>query len=665
MIGAQTKSRAIRGFGASRPVLGLLPMALVMTALMACGGGGGGSEGTSPTTVASSGVITGFSSVFVGGVRYEVEGGTVVAVEGERERLGDDRSLRIGMKVRIRANERAGRRFAERIEFDDDLKGPARNVAPDPADPSLGRFSVIGRTVIVDANTIFGDDVGDNDGDPGIDLRDLEPMLFPGNAPVVVSVSGFPTADGLLATRIDRVHAVAGGIGRPDIDDDELELKGFVDSVASDGSAIVASGTTFLIDERTLFEDDLPADGNLVGRFVEVKADLLAGGELLAVRIEREDDFDEDDDRRGELEIEGVLRSVDLATDPDRIVIDGRTLEVRDASSLEGQVGSRIEIEGRFDEDGILVIRESKIEVENSVRIEDRVAVVDRAAGRFTTRLGIVITPTGMSRLEDDTRDDDEGDRLTPSEFLDRVEFDDDVEARGVPGSDGSVRWTRIELDDDDLDCRLRGPVDSVSGNAGSFEVVIQGVTIRTDGVEEDEFEGDDDETIGRSGFFARLDVGDVVQATSFEGAAACQSGLLDARELEFEDDDGLVGSVPPGRDDDDERDDDDDRDDDDERDDDDDRDDDGFAGDPLVGTPTEVTAATFVLGGRTIDVVGRTRIDDSIIEAALGRELDGDDRRFDQLPDGLGLPDLLTGGFPIRAVVGRDGTALLIEDLR
>ncbi|HKK52870.1 MAG TPA: DUF5666 domain-containing protein [Myxococcota bacterium] len=633
-----------RAAESSRLILGVLLAAL----LAACSGGGGSGDGASPTTVGSTGVITGFSSVFVNGVRYEVEGGTVVAVEGEGERLGDDSPLRIGMKVRIRASERAGRRFAERIEFDDDLKGPARNVTPDPMDPSLGRFTVIGRTVIVDANTIFDDDIGDNDGDPGVDLRDLEPVLFPGNAPVVVSVSGFPTAEGLLATRIDRVNAAAGGIGRPDVDDDELELKGFVDSIASDGSEFVVGGTTFVIDDDTLFEDDLPMDDDLVGRFVEVKADLLGNGDLLAVRIESEDDFDDDDDRRGELEIEGILQSVDLTTDPDQIVIDGRTIEVRDASGLEGRVGSRVEIEGRFDADGVLVIRESKLEVENSVRTEDRVASVDREAGRFTTRLGLVITPTGTSRLEDDDSDDDEGDRLTPSEFLDRVDFDDFVEARGVPGSDGSVRWTRIELDDDDdLDCRLRGPVQSISGEASSFEIVIQGVTVRTDGVDDDDFEGDDDDSIGRSGFFDQLDVGDVVEATSFEGDSACQSGLLDARELEFEPEDGLVGSVPPGRDDDD-----------------DDDDDDGFAGNPFIGTPTDVTESTFVLPGRTIQVVGSTRIDDSIIESALGRELDGDDRRFDQVPDGLGLPQLLTGSFPVRAVVAGDGTAFLIEDL-
>jgi len=56
--------------------------------------------------------------------------------------------------------------------------------------------------------------------------------------------------------------------------------------------------------------------------------------------------------------------------------------------------------------------------------------------------------------------------------------------------------------------------------------------------------------------------------------------------------------------------------------------------------------------------------IDDSIIERALGRELDGDDRRFDQVPDGLTLQQLLPGTFAIQVVLNSDGIALLIEDL-
>ena len=124
-----------------------------------------------PTAVTSSGVISGFGSVFVNGVKHEVESDTVVAIEDEAESVGDDSALRIGMKVRIRAVEgEDGVRVAERIEFDEDLKGPARDVSPDPDDPRLGTFVSIGQIVVVDARTVFDDDVGDNNGDGSIPL---------------------------------------------------------------------------------------------------------------------------------------------------------------------------------------------------------------------------------------------------------------------------------------------------------------------------------------------------------------------------------------------------------------------------------------------------------------------------------------------------------------
>ena len=141
-----------------------LPMKLsplaVAVALAGCGGGGGGGSvptpvGTNPppaptsTSVTASGVVTGFSSVFVDGVKYEAEGDTVVAVEDESEIRGDDSRLRIGMKVRVRATETGGVRVAERIEYDEDLKGPARDVMPDAENPGIGTFSVVRQSVIV------------------------------------------------------------------------------------------------------------------------------------------------------------------------------------------------------------------------------------------------------------------------------------------------------------------------------------------------------------------------------------------------------------------------------------------------------------------------------------------------------------------------------------
>jgi len=92
----------------------------VFVFLSGCGGSsGGGSFNTTnnnannntqtpvviETAIASTGTITGFGSVFVNGVKYEIENGTVVAIEDEDDIIGDDSRLRLGMKVRIEARE--------------------------------------------------------------------------------------------------------------------------------------------------------------------------------------------------------------------------------------------------------------------------------------------------------------------------------------------------------------------------------------------------------------------------------------------------------------------------------------------------------------------------------------------------------------------------------
>jgi len=134
--------------------------------------------------------------------------------------------------------------------------------------------------------------------------------------------------------------------------------------------------------------------------------------------------------------------------------------------------------------------------------------------------------------------------------------------------------------------------------------------------------------------------VGATVKARSDDTGSGCEDGLLTAREVGFEADDGVVGSVSG-----------------------DDSGDDS-AGQELTGTPTNVSAGSFDLDGTSITVNGSTIIDDSIIERALGVEYDGGDRRFDQVPDGLTLPELLSGDFPVKVRLGSNGVALEIEDL-
>ena len=524
----------------AKQISGILGLAALL-GLAACGGGGsssnepaggGGPPAAVPTDVTVVGSITGFGSVWVNGTKYEVESDTRVSIEDEAESLGDDSQLRLGMVVRMSAIDDNGVRTARSIEFDEDLKGPIESITPDGSDLTIGTFSVMSQTVTVDDGTAFDDDIGNNDGVAGIDFRDLQLGM-------VVEGSGFPTDTGFLATRVDRELDAAGGnpdIGLPGVDGDELELKGTVESIADDESSLTVSGVVFLLTPNSIFEDGLALGSDLIGRFVEIKADIV-GGDYVTVLIQSEDDFG-DDERNGEFEIEGVLRSVDTTSTPNTFTINSITVPVTDASSLESLVDMRVEIKGSFDNDGVLVLREAAQDVEDNVRTEDLVRSVDIGGVSFMTRLGLVISPAGGSGVEDKAADD--GDHLTPEQFINRLQVDDRIEARGNDGSGSGVTWTRIDRDEiatenDDFECELRGTVDSIDGDASAFSFVIQGITVLTGRVSENNFQDANEIGIGKAEFFRRLQTGDVVEAQSFEGDEFCMTGTLDAREVEFE----------------------------------------------------------------------------------------------------------------------------------
>jgi hypothetical protein len=498
---------------------------LLLTGLAACGGGGGGSSSdpTLPapapepesTSVTSEGVITGFGSIYVNDLRYQLDNDTRVITDDD-ERFGDDSELQLGMKVSVHARERDGERVADRISHRRDLKGPVTRLVLDADDPGIGTFFVANTRVIVDANTVFSRRINDADGNGTIDIRDLSVA----RGRLVVAVSGFASDDGYLATRITRISGSD--------DDDELEIKGFVTAVDTDAGTFMVSGTEFQVSGATEFEDGLSFGPALEGVFVEVEARRVAGG-YEAREVEREDD---DDDRRGRFEIEGILVAVDTESTPNVVQIGGRSIQVRDAGSLAGLVGSRVQIKGTFDDTGVLVLNTGRLRDDQRVATEDRVVSVDAADGTFTTRLGLVIRPEGTSRLEDD---DDDDQRLTPEQFLNRLRSNDYVEARGSLNDDGSVTWTRIERedDDDDEECELRGPVEGIAEDRQS--ITILGITIDVASGRDVEFEDGDDD-ISRNEFFNRLEIGDVVEAESDDDDFnACQNGLMLAEEVEIE----------------------------------------------------------------------------------------------------------------------------------
>ena len=552
--------------------------ALATSIALALTGCGGGSSDSAPNAnnpggnnssdkVSSSGVITGFGSVYVNGVRYDTANAEI-EFEGEGRMSEDD--LRLGMRVEIEAEQDGDDRRATRVMFDKDLKGPVSSVSPNAEDPTLGTLVVLGQTVTVDANTVLSSDIADTNMDGSIDLNDLDSS----QGRVVVEVSGFPTEEGFIATRLERLNQ-----NDDDSDDDgnEAEVKGVIADLDTTNGTFMIRDPLVHYDLSAL-DDDIE-DGELSnGWFVEVEGEVQADGSLLASKIEREDDrWYDDDEREGEFEIEGIIQAVDTDSTPNSVTINGVVIPMADASALVSLVGVKVEIEGSFNAEGRLEIDTDddgiKREWNNNVEISDRVETV--GATSFTTRLGVTVTPTGLSRVEDD--DEDDGDRLNPEDFMARLQAGDSIEARGYFAEDGTLTWTRIERDDDedDQECSLRGPVDadSIDASAGTFTIL--GVTIDTTSIVDDDAFGDDDDSIlGRASFFTTLSGSAVIEAESDEdNAAACSDGLLIAEEVEFDWDDDVETTYD--RDDDDDSDDDSDEDEDDDQDDDDQEDDD------------------------------------------------------------------------------------------
>jgi hypothetical protein len=603
---------------------------LIFSTLTACNSGGDGGTAGGATGVTSSGAITGFGSVFVNGIRYETENARIISADDDSVILENPTNaqlqavLGVGQVITVRGTRTDDSNgVASTIRFDDELVGEITAVSADD-----GSFTVLGQTVSVTPDTIIDDSIIEaarggaeipNDLRFG-DLPETLDQLFTANAGMFVSVSGFPSQNGLEATRVEDVSnqvGVGGGL--------EAEVKGFVSN--HDGSSqFDINGLAVTYDASDLDAEDF---GNLSlanGQFVEVHGTATSATTIDASRIELEDDFVDDDFNSGEIEIEGVVKEVraDAQGTGGVIVMNGLELRINDVTPFSE--GLRVEIKGILQSDGSIMITRLQDESEDTVRTED--IAVSANATSLTTRLGLLITPSDRSRLEDDSINDD--DNLSISAFLGNV-AGKRIEARGFP-LNGDTAWTRLEIEDEnDQDCRLRGPVASINGTS-SF--MIEGVNIDVSQVSDNNFEGPDGLSIGRAAFFNQLNTGDVVQATSDQGGSGCSDGNLVAREVEFEpENDVFVGGG------------------------------DGVNDNQINGTVSAVTADTLTVSGQTITVDNSTLIDDSIIEAARGVEI-ADDQPFGSLPESL--QELLPVGLLVEVGVDRSNgvAAIYIEDM-
>jgi hypothetical protein len=476
------------------PLTKAVVAAAAVVGLAACGGGG--SSNSAPRAAAqtvpvvSSGAITGYSSVFINGVRFETSS-AAFTINGKP---GTQADLRVGHVVTIHGHrDDRGNSTADRIDFDDLVKGPV-----DSVDVAAGTLVVMAQTVLTDADTSFDDDIA------GASLAGL-------NAGDIVEVSGMRRADGdIQATRIE--GKPAGTV---------FEVTGFASSV--DTAAHKLSVNALVVDYSAAtvrdFANGQPANGDLV----EARGNSVnASGELVASSIE----LKRDDDEAGagmQVEIEGLITRFVSATDFDvagEPVTTTLSTRFENGSATDLVLNAKVEVEGQVDANGVLVASKVQFKRQASSRIEARVDSVDAAANRLVV-LGIDVTVNANTRVED------KGDQPVPNFNLGSIVAGDFVEVRGseLPAESNDVVASRLERRRTEEEVRLRGVVDSAS--APSFTIL--GITIQTNGGTE--FENSSDGTLSADDFFS-----DAV-GRSVEAKGTVSGGVFIAREVEFEND--------------------------------------------------------------------------------------------------------------------------------
>jgi hypothetical protein len=360
--------------------------ALAVTGLASCSSGSD-STASASTTTSTSGVITGFGSVYINGVEYETDSASVT-IDGSQSAETD---LGVGdvcvLQGSVNADGTTG--TATAVICDDELEGYVLDVSS--LTNGIGTMNVMGQTVTVTADTVF-------DSDTKASIADLV-------ANDIVEVHGYPDGTGnILATRIETKNAA-----------EDIEVKGLISNL--DSNDMTFNLGSLLVDYSSATE---VASNMTDGLYVEVKTqdplsgDVANGFTLIASKVEIEEDGDLDiDGEEGEdLEVQGVVSNITTTSfDFNGTTVLFSSLETDDdfdvASLVDGMI---ITVEGYIDANGNFVVKE----------IEEDHASENEAEGLVTgttdTTITISVNSVDMTfSVNNETRMIDEQDEgVTP-----------------------------------------------------------------------------------------------------------------------------------------------------------------------------------------------------------------------------------------------------------
>lgn len=323
-----------RSISISRRIALQAGMAAASLAVLAACGGGGDDAGTptTPGATASSyttGTVTGFGSIFVGGVRFDDSSATVTDEDGNSSSRS---AVKLGMTVEVdagavdRVNSSA---LALRIRMGTEVLGPVGAV-----DTVAGTVQVLGQTVVVTSSTIFDET--------------LSGGLAALTVGSVVEVYGIldPANGRIVATRIEAedsatVYKLRGRIADVDTTAKTFTINGQVISYAGLPAGMVPPGL---------------ANGQLVRvrlQTAQVNGQWVATALRGGLRIP---------DGITSARIEGIVTAFDSTAS---FSVNGLAVNAANASFPDGTagiaLGARVEVEGTVS-NGVLVA--SKVEIE-------------------------------------------------------------------------------------------------------------------------------------------------------------------------------------------------------------------------------------------------------------------------------------------------------------
>src|SRR5215469_7332453 len=405
-----------------------LVAAAIVALTVSCGGGGSSANNSSSgmSTVMSTGVITGFGSIFVNGIHFQTSGATI----RKNGQVVDQSQLAVGEVafVKGQANESDETGNADEVDVDESVVGPISAL-----DITNGLVTVLAQTVKINGGTSFSKDIQPAD-ITGLKVGDT------------IRVDGMYDSTGtIVATRIERGSASA-----------VLQVVGTVSGLNSASHTFMINA--LIVDYSSATLTGFASGGPNNGDTVEVQGTSFndATKTLSATSVARKQSDHEEADDKTDIEREGLITRFASATDFDvagQPVTTTSSTIYKDGSAANLALNVKVEVEGVLNSSNVLVASVVSFEHNGSVELQSQVTAVNATAGTLAL-LGVSITVNSMTRFEDDSS------AHIQNFGLSSVSVGDTVKVRGYenPAGSGMVLATRLEREPPTATVIVQGP---------------------------------------------------------------------------------------------------------------------------------------------------------------------------------------------------------------